>query len=71
MSAQEIREKKRRIARTPRATQPVCARMSKMLPMMMADRKEMMSVPQFEQNFADKTNLAHAWNRVKGMRCGF
>ena len=33
--------------------------------MKMADRGEMMSVPQFEQNFAGKTNVAHAWNRVK------
>ena len=25
----------------------------------------MMSVPQFEQNFADKNSVAEAWNRVK------
>ena len=38
--------------------------------MMMADRKEMMSVPHLEQNFADKASVADEWNRVKGMRCG-
>lgn len=65
IKAQEIREKKRRMPRTPRATKPVCARMSKMLPMKMADREKMMSVPQLEKNFVDKTSVADRWNRVK------
>ena len=69
IKAQEIREKNSRIARTQRATKPVCARMSKILPMKMADRKEIMSVPHLEQNFADKASVADEWNRVKGMRC--
>jgi hypothetical protein len=45
MSAQEIREKKSRRTRTPRATQPVCARISKILPTMMAENRELMSAP--------------------------
>lgn len=71
MRAQETREKKRRIARTARATQPVCARMSKMLPMKMADKREMMTAPQFEQNLAHLSKLAHEESRVKiyEMRC--
>jgi len=49
--AQEIREAKSRMTRTPRATQPVCARISKMLPMRMAFRRKRMSVSLRERNF--------------------
>lgn len=65
MSAQETREKNRRRARTMRATQPVCAMISKMLPMKMAEKKKIMSAPQEKRNFTDKSNVAHAWNVVK------
>jgi hypothetical protein len=40
ISAHEIREAKSRMTRTPRATQPVCARISKMLPTRMAFRRK-------------------------------
>jgi len=69
ISAQETREAKRRMARTTRATKPVCARISKMLPMKMARKRKMISVPHEKQIFTDKSNVAHGWNRVKGMRC--
>lgn len=45
ISAQEISEKNSRMPRTPRATHPVCSRMSKMLPTRNADAREVMSVP--------------------------
>jgi hypothetical protein len=44
ISAHEMSEAKSRMPRTPRATQPVCARISKMLPMNAAKRRERMSV---------------------------
>jgi hypothetical protein len=51
MRAQEMSEAKSRMARTPRATQPVCARISKMLPTRMAFRRKRMSVSLRERNF--------------------
>ena len=51
ISAQEMSEAKRRMPNTPRATQPVCVRMSKMLPMRMALRRKRMSVSLRESKF--------------------
>src|ERR1700686_4998315 len=51
ISAQEMSEANRRMARTPRATRPVCARISKMLPTRMAFRRKRMSVSLGESNF--------------------
>jgi len=65
MSAQETREKKRSKTRTARATQPVCARMSKMLPMKMAENRKMASASQENEKFTDKSNVTHGWNMVK------
>jgi hypothetical protein len=42
--------------------------MSKMLPMMMADSRKMMSVPHEQRIFADKITVAHAWDGVKRNR---
>jgi hypothetical protein len=65
MSAQEIREKKRSSRRTKRATQPVCARTSKMLPMKMAENREMASAPHESEISTYKPNVTHGWNMVK------
>jgi len=59
ISAQETSEKKRRSKRTARATKPVCWRMSKMLPMTTADKKEIMTVPHEQQILLVKFKLAH------------
>jgi len=63
--AQEISEKRRSISRTPRATQPVCSRMSKMLPMKMAERRRIGKTPQEKRNFRDKRNVAYGLGMVK------
>ena len=65
ISAQETSEKKRSIARTIRATQPVCAMISKMLPMKMAENRKMASASQESEKFTDKLNVTHGWNMVK------
>jgi len=65
MSAQEISEKKRSSRRTKRATQPVCARTSKMLPMKMAENRKMALAPQGSEDFTDKSNVTQGWNMVK------
>ena len=52
MSAQEMSEAKSRITSTARATRPVCARISKMLPMRMAFRRKRMSVSLRERKFS-------------------
>lgn len=70
MSAQEIREKKSSRTRTQRATRPVWARISKMLPMKRVLSRKRMSAPHEKQNLFDTRNVAHGWKRVKrnGMR---
>jgi hypothetical protein len=65
MSAQETREKKRSKTRTTRATQPVCAMISKMLPMKMAENRKMAIAPQESVNFTAQCNVTHGWNMVK------
>src|SRR5271169_2224072 len=70
MRAQEIREKKSRRTRTQRATRPVWARTSKMLPMKRMLSRKRMSAPHEKQNLFDTRNVAHGWKVVKrnGMR---
>jgi hypothetical protein len=65
MRAQEMREAKRRRPRTPRATQPVCARISKMLPIKMSENRGIMSAPREKQILSHKFTVAYGSNGVK------
>jgi len=73
MRAQEISDAKRRRPRTRRATQPVCARISKMLPMMISENRGMMSAPRRKQIFGHKITVAYEGSgvkRIEMLRCG-
>src|ERR1700688_2511204 len=68
MSAQEKREKPKSIARTTRATQPVCSISVPSSPANSKNAGNGMVSPSESQSMAPTGNLAHAQNAVKRLR---
>ena len=60
--AQEMREKRRRIARTPRATQPVCTRISVISVARIALKRKMMCPSAKVKSFLGVKTVAYAPN---------